>query len=84
MVQTDKLCETLGLDSHAFFVHYNHDNTPYLMTMVECGRQVPPSVLESENKTLEQVEKLYGTLIKMMQDELSTIAHFREQFYGTC
>ena len=82
MIDTVKLCDTLGLDPKEFYIIFASENTPWLFSTVECGRQITPDSLENENMLLYEVEEMFQEHISRVRQTLGTIQRFRAMMYG--
>jgi len=82
MIQTQKLCESVGIHKDAFSITYSDEATPFVTTMTEALRQITPETVEDENMLLYETEIMFENHINMMQQELDKIRRFRAMYYG--
>ena len=86
MIQTKKLCKTIGLEEGAFRIEYagtvKDGYTPYILSDLLMGRQITHESVEDENMFLYEVEMMFVHNIHNLQSELDAIRRFRASFYG--
>lgn len=85
MIDTKKLCETIGLDEEAFKIRFVQDDggfTYYVVSESLTGRQVEPEVIGDENKLLYETEQMFEYLIFQLKEELAQIKRHRATYFG--
>jgi hypothetical protein len=81
MIQTTKLLKTMNLPEDTFWIAFDTDNTPVLMSSYVSGRQVEPQTVNSEAWVLAEAENLLQNMVEGLSNEIEQIRAFRTQFY---
>ena len=82
MIDTKKLCTTMGIDKDTFYIFMDKKGIPFMHTEVGNGRQLSKDDLDIEGMLLYDAEKLLKDTKDMLEKEIQAIQRFRRTFYG--